>query len=110
MRVHAQSCPALCNSMDCNPPGSSVHGISRQEYWGRFPFPSPEDVPDPGIKAVSLASPALAGRFFPTEPPGKPRIIGYPYAAHFSILAWRIPWMEKPGRLQSMGSQRVKHD
>ena len=29
---------------------------------------------------------------------------------HSSILAWRIPWMEKPGRLQSMGSLRVGHD
>ena len=31
-------------------------------------------------------------------------------AAHSSVLAWNIPWMEKPGRLQSMGSQRVGHD
>ena len=31
-------------------------------------------------------------------------------ATHSSILAWKIPWMEKPGRLQSMGSKRVKHD
>ena len=31
-------------------------------------------------------------------------------ATHSSILAWRISWMEKPGRLQSMGSQRVGHD
>ena len=30
--------------------------------------------------------------------------------AHSSILAWRIPWSEEPGRLQSMGSQRVGHD
>ena len=29
---------------------------------------------------------------------------------HFSILAWRIPWTEEPGRLQSMGLQRVGHD
>ena len=29
---------------------------------------------------------------------------------HSSILAWKIPWMEEPGRLQSMGSQRVEHD
>ena len=29
---------------------------------------------------------------------------------HSSILAWRIPWTEKPGRLQSMGLQRVRHD
>ena len=31
-------------------------------------------------------------------------------AAHSSILAWEIPWTEEPGRLQSMGLQRVKHD
>ena len=31
-------------------------------------------------------------------------------ATHSSTLAWKIPWMEKPGRLQSMGSQRVRHD
>ena len=31
-------------------------------------------------------------------------------AAHSSTTAWRIPWMEEPGRLQSMGSQRVGHD
>ena len=31
-------------------------------------------------------------------------------ATHSSILVWKIPWMEKPGRLQSMGSQRVRHD
>ena len=31
-------------------------------------------------------------------------------AAHSSILAWRIPWVEEPGRLQSMGSQRVRHN
>ena len=31
-------------------------------------------------------------------------------ATHSSILAWKIPWMEEPGRLQSVGSQRVRHD
>ena len=31
-------------------------------------------------------------------------------ATHFSTLAWKIPWMEEPGRLQSMGSQKVGHD
>ena len=31
-------------------------------------------------------------------------------ATHSSIIAWKIPWMEEPGRLQSMGSQRVGHD
>ena len=40
-------------------------GFPRQEYWGGLPFPTSEDFPDPGIKPVS---PALAGRFFTTEP------------------------------------------
>ena len=31
-------------------------------------------------------------------------------ATHFRIIAWKIPWMEEPGRLQSMGLQRVRHD
>jgi len=40
-----------------------------QEYWSGLPFPSSGDLPRPGIKPVS---PALAGRFFTTEPPEKP--------------------------------------
>ena len=43
-------------------------GFSRQEYRSELPFPSPGDLPDPGIKPMS---PALAGGFFTTEPPGK---------------------------------------
>ena len=46
--------------------------FSRQEYWSGLPFPTPGDLPDPGIEPTSLASPALAGGFFTTEPPGKP--------------------------------------
>ena len=46
--------------------------FSRQEYWSGLPFPPPGDLPHPGIKSVSLESPALAGGLFPTEPPGKP--------------------------------------
>ena len=46
--------------------------LSWQEYCCGFPFPSPGDLPNPGIEPLSLASPALAGRFFTTEPPGKP--------------------------------------
>ena len=44
-------------------------GFSRQEYQRGLPFPPPGDLPDPGMEP---ASPALAGRFFTTEPPGKP--------------------------------------
>ena len=42
--------------------------ISRQEYWSELPFPAPEDLPDPGIEPMSLASSALAGGFFTTAP------------------------------------------
>ena len=41
-------------------------GFPRQEYWSGLPFPSPGDLPDPGIEPMS---PALAGGFFTTEPP-----------------------------------------
>ena len=46
--------------------------FSRQEYWSGLPFPSPGDLPNPGIKPVSLTSPILAGGVFTTAPPGKP--------------------------------------
>ena len=72
--VGACMCTVLSNSLHpyrlC-PPGFSVHGIFQQESWSGLPFPSPGDLPNPGIKSASLASPALAGGFFTAEPPGK---------------------------------------
>ena len=56
-----QLCPTLCNPMDCSPPGFSVLRILQAR---RLPFPSPGDLPDPGIEP---GSPALAGRFFSTS-------------------------------------------
>ena len=47
--------------VDCSPPGSSV---DEKEYQGVLPCPPPGYLPDPAIKAASLTSPALAGRFF----------------------------------------------
>ena len=44
-------------------------GFPRQEYWSGLPFPSPGDLPDPGIELASLA---LAGGFFAAGPPGSP--------------------------------------
>ena len=46
--------------------------ISRQEYWSGLPFPLLGELPDSGIEPTSPATPALAGRFFTTVPPGKP--------------------------------------
>ena len=64
----AQSCPTLCESAACQVPLSME--FSRQEYWSKLPFPTLGDLPDPGIKLVSLPTPVLAGQFFTTEPPG----------------------------------------
>ena len=47
-------------------------GFPRQEYWSGLPLPASGDLPDPKIEPESLASPALAGGFFPTALPGKP--------------------------------------
>ena len=49
-------------------------GFSRQEYWSGLLFPFPGDLPAPGIKPATPASPALAGGFFTTAPPEKPLI------------------------------------
>ena len=43
-------------------------GFSRQKYWSELSIPPPGDLPNPGIKPLSLESPALAGGFFTTEP------------------------------------------
>ena len=48
--------------------------FSRQEYWSGLPFPIPGDLPCPGIKPVPSVSPALASRFFTTEPSGRLRL------------------------------------
>jgi len=55
--------------MDYSLPGFSSMGFSKQEYWSGLPFPSPGDLPDPGIKP---GSPALQAHSLPSEPPGKP--------------------------------------
>ena len=65
--VCALSCSVMSDSaapgtVSCQAPLSMV--FSRQEYWGRVPFPSSGALPDPGIKSACLASPALVGRFF----------------------------------------------
>ena len=57
-----QSCPALCDPMDYIAHQTPLSmEFSRQEYWNGLPFPSPGDLPDPGIK---LGSPALQADFY----------------------------------------------
>jgi len=51
----------------CSPQGSSVHGIFQTRILEWVAFPTPGALPNPGVKSASLASPALAGRFFTTS-------------------------------------------
>ena len=79
-----QSCLTLCDHVDCSPPGSM--GFSKQEYWSRLPFHPPGDLPNPGVEPTCPVSSALVGRFFITEPPGKPHgSVHYELTYHFWI-------------------------
>ena len=72
-------------------PSGDVHGLP---WWlgGKESTCNAEDTGDAGLI------------------PGSGRSSGGGTATHSSILAWRIPWTEEPGRLQSIVSQRVRHD
>ena len=71
----------------------------RQGYWSGLSHPSLEDFPDSGIEPTS---PVLQPIFAVLQEEAM--------ATHSGTLAWQIPWMEEPGRLQSLGSLRVRHD
>ena len=63
----AESCPTLCDTMDCSSPGSSVHGIFQARIWSELPFPSPGYLPNERIKP---GSPSLWADSLLSEPPG----------------------------------------
>ena len=69
--VCAQLCPTLCNPWMVPLQAPLSVEFTRQEYWSGLPFSSPGDLPDPGVELTSLASLALASRFFTTEPPAE---------------------------------------
>ena len=94
-------------------------GFSKQEYWSGLPYSPPGNLPNPGIRP---RSPALQADSLPLSHQGSPVAIHNDYqiewglisgahvlitekamALHSSTLAWKIPRMEEPGRLQSMG-------
>ena len=58
---------SLYHSLDCNLPGSSVHGIFQARILEGLLFPLPGDLPDPGIESASLMSPVLQVGSLPTE-------------------------------------------
>ena len=74
-------------------------GFPRHEYWSGLPFHPPGDLPDPGIKPASPVSLALAGRFFATEPPGKPKHITWIPLNTFNHLLASCPLWKQPETL-----------
>ena len=138
-----QSCPTLCDPMDCSLPGSSVHGIfqARVLEWGAIAFSNngilllshfshvwPSATPWtaafhaplsmgfsrqeylPGILELSKSS-LVAQRLKCLPPMWETRVrpLGWEDPLEKEMVTW-IPWTEKPGRLQSTGSQRVRHN
>ena len=148
--VVTQSCPNLCDPMDCSPPGSSVHGICQARIlkWISIPF-AKESSQRRDWSRVSC----IAGWFLLLNEPhtrvcvcvcvcvciytdiyiyitaslvaqrvkslpavqetwirslGREDNLEKEKATHSSTLAWKIPWTEKPGSLQSIGLQRVR--
>ena len=65
----AESCPTLVTPWTVAHPAPLSMGFSRQEYWSGFTFPSPGDLPNPGIEP---GPPTLQADTLPSEPPGKP--------------------------------------
>ena len=97
----AQSCPTLCDPMDCSPPGSSVHGIfqARVLEWGAIAFSRGSSWPRDQTRVSRIV-----GRcFYHLSHQGS-------LATNSSILAWTNPRTEELGRVHCMGSQRVGHD
>ena len=71
-----QSCPTLCDPMDCRLLGSSVHGILQAKILEWVAMPSSRGSSHPGIKLESLMSPALADEFFTTSATWEAKTIG----------------------------------
>ena len=113
--------------MDCSLPGSSVHGILQARILLEWVAMSSSRVSS-WSRDLTHAS-CITSRFLMLSQCGSPRIflkgtqnctvgswgwgslvITFTMAPHSSALAWKIPWTEEPGRLQSMGSLRVRQD
>ena len=86
--------------------------LSRQEYWSKLPFPTPGHLLDPGIKPMTPASPAFAGGFFTTEPPGKPDLrkmkMKITMRYHFILIRMTVERKKEKERRKTRGRKRGK--
>ena len=109
----AQSCRTLCDPMDHtvhgNPPGQNTGMGSLSLLQGIFPTQGS----NLGLPRCRQTLYQLSHKEFACSA-RDPWVGKIPWkkemATHSSTLAWKIPWMEEPGRLQSMGSQRARHN
>ena len=89
-----QSCLTICDSMDCSPPGSSVHGDSPwQEYWSGLPCPPP-GISRGSIPGIEPTSPALQEDSLTAKLPGKPSYQGSSKLlshVRFFVTPWNSP-------------------
>ena len=113
----AKSCPTLfATPLTVARQALLSMGFSRQEYWSGLLFPSPGDLPDLRDQTQGLNPRLLQWQSDSSlSHQGSPLFCVCVYleeemVTHSSILAWKIPWTEEPGRLQSTGLQRVRHE
>ena len=103
----AQSWPTPCDSIDCSSPGSSVHGILQVRTLEWVAISCSRASSNPKTVTTKLCKLSLLSYKICLHPRLKSEKA---MAPHSSTLAWKIPWMEEPGRLQSTGLLRVGHD
>ena len=112
----AQSCPTVCDPMNCSLPGSSVHGIfqARVLEWVAISFSRTATQTFASVFTCTWASlvaqrvkrlPEMRKTW--VQSMGQEDPLEKEKATHSNTLAWKIPWTEKPGWLQSIGSQRA---
>ena len=102
----AQSCLTLCNPIDYSPPSSSVSGILQEEYWSGLPFPSPGDLPNPGIEPRSPALQADSNDYDPSLKSHEFQQSTHPLTESLNLTGMG-PLKEKQG-LQKSIVQRIK--
>ena len=111
MCLVTQLCLTLCNSMDCAPPASSVHGVLQVRTLEQVSCFSPGDLPNPGMEPTSPVSPAWQEGSLPAEPQGWSRGVlcncpvlllnslpGCSFMAHplWLLTPWLPEWMPSP--------------
>ena len=99
----AKLCLTLCDPMAWSLPDSSVHGISQARVLEWVDIPPPGDLPNPGIEPES---PALAGRFFIIEPPGKPSKKADIYEPRRCLPRTQPHWHLDPGHPSLQNCER----